>query len=72
MAHYTLVRNGKVVGTQALTDAMAARLEARGTELIPVAEPVRAAWVPGRASKQQRLRQERPTFGDVIAVGRRG
>jgi phytoene dehydrogenase-like protein len=72
MAHYTLVRNGKVAGTKALTDAMAARLEARGVELIPVAEPVRAAWVPGRSSRQVRLAQERATFAEVIAGGRRG
>lgn len=72
MAHYTLVRNGKVTGTQALTDAMAARLEARGVELIPVAEPVRATWKPGRVSKQQRERQLRPTFAEVVAGGRRG
>jgi hypothetical protein len=68
MAHYTLVRNGKVAGTQALTDAMAARLEARGVELIPVAEPVHATWVPGQASKQRRLSHERLGFADTLAI----
>lgn len=72
MAHYTLVRNGKVLGTQALTDAMADRLAARGTQVIPVAEPVRATWTPGRTPRQVRLAQERPSFQDVIAGGRRG
>jgi type IV secretory pathway ATPase VirB11/archaellum biosynthesis ATPase len=72
MAHYTLVRNGRVIGTQALTDAMADRLAARGTQVIPTAEPVRAAWVPGRAARKVRLAQERPSFQDVIAGGRRG
>lgn len=68
MAHYTLVRNGKVTGTQALTDAMAARLEARGVELIPVAEPVHTRWVPGRASTQRRLAHERLGFADTLAI----
>lgn len=72
MAHYTLVRNGKVLGTKALTDAMADRLAAGGTQVIPVAEPVVATWKPGRVSRRQRLAQERPAFRDVIAVGRRG
>jgi hypothetical protein len=67
MAHYTLVRGGKVLGTKALTDAMAARLEARGTHLIPVESPV-TAWVPGRTSKQQRLAQERLGFHDTLAI----
>lgn len=71
MSHYTIIRNGRHCGTKALTDAMASRLELQGVELIPAAEPVRA-WVPGRASRQLRLAQERPTFGDVIAIGRRG
>lgn len=68
MAHYTLVRNGKVLGTQALTDAMASRLEAKGVELLPVAEPVRARWVPGQASKQRRLAHERLGFADTLAI----
>jgi uncharacterized GH25 family protein len=72
MSHYTLVRNGKVTGTKALTDAMADRLAGQGVELIPVAEPVRARWVPGRVARQVRLAQERPAFADVIAGGRRG
>lgn len=72
MAHYTLVRNGKVLGTKALTDAMADRLERQGTQVIPVAEPVRVTWQPGRVDRRQRLAQERPSFQDVIAVGRRG
>lgn len=71
MSHYMIVRNGRHQGVKALTDAMASRLELQGVELIPVAEPVRA-WVPGRASRQQRLAQERATFGEVIAIGRRG
>jgi hypothetical protein len=72
MAHYTLVRNGKVAGTKALTDAMAARLEAQGVELLPVAEPVQVRWVPGQATRQRRLAHERMTFVEVIAGGRRG
>ena len=72
MAHYTLVRNGKVTGTKALTDAMAARLEAQGVELLPAGEPVHVRWVPGQRTRQQRLAQERPAFADVIAGGRRG
>jgi hypothetical protein len=71
MSHYTIVRNGRHCGTKALTDAMAGRLEAQGVELIPVAEPIRV-WVPGRATRQQRLAQERATFAEVIAIGRRG
>lgn len=71
MSHYTIIRNGRHCGIKALTDAMAARMERQGVELIPAGEPVQV-WVPGRASKQQRLRQERPSFQDVIAVGRRG
>lgn len=71
MSHYTIIRNGRHCGVKALTDAMAGRLEAQGVELIPVVEPIRV-WIPGRASKQQRLRQERATFAEVIAIGRRG
>jgi len=71
MAHYTIIRNGRHCGTKALTDAMAARLEAQGVELVPAAAPVQA-WVPGRASKQRRLAHERLTFVEVIAAGRRG
>lgn len=71
MSHYTIVRNGRHQGVKALTDAMASRLEAQGVELIPTAEPIRA-WIPGRASRQQRLSQQRATFAEVIAIGRRG
>jgi phytoene dehydrogenase-like protein len=71
MSHYTIIRNGRHCGVKALTDAMADRLEAQGAELIPTAEPVQV-WVPGRVSKQQRQRQERATFAEVIAIGRHG
>lgn len=67
MSHYTIIRNGRHCGVKALTDAMAARLEARGVELIPAAEPIRV-WVPGRASKRQRLVQERLGFADTLAI----
>ncbi len=71
MAHYTLVRNGRNLGTKALSDQMADLLAARGVEVIPTAEPVHAAWKPGSVSRRQRLAQERATHAEVIALGKR-
>lgn len=68
MSYYAIIRNGRHCGVKSLTDAMAIRLERQGVELIPVAEPVRAAWVPGQASKQRRLAHERLGFADTLAI----
>ncbi len=50
---YTVIdANGRHKGTQTLTDAMAARLEDRGYELLPAAEEPRMAWKPATAGRR--------------------
>jgi hypothetical protein len=71
MSYYTLIRNGQIIGTKELNDAMVERLERHGTKVIPADAPERNSWKPGRMDRRERMTYERATFADVLAAGRR-